>query len=171
MVMKSILLDIIVICTNYSLDHTATNLPNETDQVIIEDSSLSNDDSMVEDNGVTTNTDDDDDSPAHHSRPRERRTSHIMDKIKMVFFEKRKSVSQAPGNNHYKNRRSNRSRPLSYPNLIDDENAAATNEGSSNASSPPLEHTLSRQSTTHLAEIDEEGERNRTCVQAMVVDG
>lgn len=152
-------------------DHTATNLPNETDQVIIEDSSLSNDDSMVEDNGVTTNTDDDDDSPAHHSRPRERRTSHIMDKIKMVFFEKRKSVSQAPGNNHYKNRRSNRSRPLSYPNLIDDENAAATNEGSSNASSPPLEHTLSRQSTTHLAEIDEEGERNRTCVQAMVVDG
>ncbi|CAO3642098.1 unnamed protein product [Mucor hiemalis] len=151
-------------------DHTTTNLPNETDQVIIEDSSLSNDDSMVEDNGVTTNTDDDDDLPAH-SRPRERRTSHIMDKIKMVFFEKRKSASTTAGNNHYKNRRSNRSRPLSYPNLIDDENAAATNEGSSHASSPPLEHTLSRQSTTHLAEIDEEEERSRTCIQAMVVDG
>lgn len=173
MVNESILLDIIVICTNYSLDHTATtNLPNETDQVIIEDSSLSNDDSMVEDNGVTTNTDDDDDSPALNNRPRERRTSHIMDKIKMVFFEKRKSVSPTAGNNHYKNRRSNRSRPLSYPNLIDDETAAATNEGSSNnASSPPLEHTLSRQSTTHLAEIDEEGEHNRTCAQAMIVDG
>ena len=109
---------------------------------------------MVEDAGVMSTTDDDEE---HEQRPvRERRTSHIMDKIKMVFFEKRKSSSTTAQPTSNKNRRSNRQRPLSYPNTI---------EGSSNhghSGDQPLSQTLSRQSTTHLTE-------NNT--QPMIVDG
>ncbi|KAG2230658.1 hypothetical protein INT48_005614, partial [Thamnidium elegans] len=49
-------------------------------------------------------------------RPRERRTSHIMEKIKMVFFEKRKSVSQQSNNTTTTAGRRRQKRPLSYPN-------------------------------------------------------
>jgi hypothetical protein len=119
---------------------------------VVEDSSITND-SMIEDTGVTSNTEDDEEEePTQTNRPRERRTSHIMDKIKMVFFEKRKSAATSAGNTN-KNRKSNnsrsRQRPLSYPNLIDEQ------QGSSSIvrdHSTPLEQTLSRQSTTHLTE-------------------
>ncbi|KAI8333153.1 hypothetical protein BC941DRAFT_435230 [Chlamydoabsidia padenii] len=118
-------------------------------------------------------------------------TSGFVEKLKMVFFEKRKSsVAVVPR----ERKRTNRPRPLSYPNFLrrhdDDEgdthghtdgedNYDDTNEvvlqrsnipplpplpiqynnnsnTSSSSSSAPTSHNLSRQSTTHLAEIEEE---------------
>ncbi len=140
-------------------------MPN--DNQVIEDSSITND-SMIEDTGITSNTEDDEEEEEPHIRPRERRTSHIMDKIKMVFFEKRKSVSTTAGNSN-KNRKSNtnksRQRPLSYPNLIDD-----MEQSSSSNNTSPLDQTLSRQSTTHLTEENTSRPSTRT-QQAMIVDG
>lgn len=159
---------------------------------MIDSSSLTND--SIEDNGIMSNTDEDEDYEEEHnalptdennsSRPRERRTSHIMEKIKMVFFEKRKSVSTSHGNN--KNRRSSshktRQRPSSYSDVHVGDNEAIETQGSSrDTSSVPLSQTLSRQSTTHLTEIDEEAvvissfngngrDRNYCIQQAMTVD-
>jgi hypothetical protein len=139
---------------------------------VIEESNLTND--SIEDNAVMSNTeeednDEDDDEEEDDearggeqaaSRPRERRTTHIMDKIKMVFFEKRKSISITGSGNHTnKNQRRNNSqktprrRPLSYPNILNNDNAVVEASSSTNT---PLRQTLSRQSTTHLEEINEE---------------
>lgn len=166
---------------------------------MIEGSSLTN--GSIEDNGIMSNTDEEEEYEDHNvtssddntSRPRERRTSHIMEKIKMVLFEKRKSVSTTYGNN--KNRRSSsnktRQRPLSYSDVPvgDNEAVIGTQQGSSrnnstvnsDSSAVPLSQSLSRQSTTHLTEIDEEAvvinsynsnsrERNPCIQQAMAVD-
>lgn len=169
------------------LDHPTDNLNH-----VIDGSSLTND--SIEENGIMSNTDEDDEDYEEHNvtpteenvpnRPRERRTSHIMEKIKMVFFEKRKSVSTTYGNN--KNRRSSSNkRPLSYSDAnAGDNEAAVETQGSSRrntSAAVPLSQTLSRQSTTHLTEIGEEAvvissynstsrDRNHCIQQAMAVD-
>jgi hypothetical protein len=85
-----------------------------------------------------------------------------MDKIKMVFFEKRKSISlgttviKSRGNNNNNgatsndtsnngNNRRSRQRPLSYPNLLQSTMAEPQGE-TSRRPLFPLSHTLSRQS-------------------------
>lgn len=160
-------------------------------------SSLSND--SVEDNGIMSNTDgeeeEEEEQEEQSSRPRERRTSHIMEKIKMVFFEKRKSVASTTHGNH-KNRRSSsshpqhtksRQRPSSFSEVAAMDVTMETNQGSSRrhpttpSTGVPLNQTLSRQSTTHLTEINENAivinshhinsrERNPCIQQAMTVD-
>ncbi|KAI9355014.1 hypothetical protein BD770DRAFT_428767 [Pilaira anomala] len=93
------------------------------------------------------------------SRPRERRTSHIMEKIKMVFFEKRKSAaSQSTGR---------QKRPLSYPlNVEQVEGASTSRDEEEFRIGTIMRQTLSRQSTTHLNEFD--GRETNTIQQVHV---
>lgn len=94
------------------------------------------------------------------SRPRERRTSHIMEKIKMVFFEKRKSAaSQSTGR---------QKRPLSYPLNVEQEveGASTSREEEEARIGTIMRQTLSRQSTTHLNEF--EGRETNTIQQVHV---
>lgn len=157
---------------------------------VIEGSNVTDD--SVEDNAIMSNTEEEDNDEEDEEeeelrstnivRPRERRTSHIMDKIKMVFFEKRKSSATSTsatataisGKNQRRNNshKTPRQRPLSYPNILHNHhheaNTATTSlptsetqqqphASSGNATEAvPLSQTLSRQSTTHLTEIDEE---------------
>lgn len=92
---------------------------------------------------------------------RERRSSYIMEKIKMVFFEKKKSVPTQ--HNHKQRSNKNRQRPLSYPNMLSTVETTVplndVNNGGSSSTSPsnaPLSQTLSRQSTRHAASDDED---------------
>lgn len=81
---------------------------------------------------------------------RERRSSHIMDKLKMVFFEKRKSAtSTQQQNKHSRHSHKKRQRPLSYPNLLSiasDEQQPPSLPPHAESSSQPL--NLSRHITT-----------------------
>lgn len=99
-------------------------------------------------------------------RPRERRTSHIMEKIKMVFFEKKKSVSQQSNNDNATTTtttdgRRRQKRPLSYPN--GEEQGCSRHD--QNRTAPVINQTLSRQSTTHS---DEYHSRESTIQQSTV---
>ncbi|CAO3598343.1 unnamed protein product [Absidia cylindrospora] len=151
-----------------------------------------------------------------HQPRRTNTTSGFVEKLKMVFFEKRKSSSAPVAPRERK--RTNRPRPLSYPNFLlrrnDDEeeqqdtsnnnnnnvyrhdevlrrsNISSTSSSSSSSptsstnnvlpahqqnTSTAMGQTLSRQSTTHLAEIEEEEEspwhQQLQHYQAMSVDG
>ncbi|KAI9489000.1 hypothetical protein BDB00DRAFT_845680 [Zychaea mexicana] len=142
-------------------------------------------------------------APASTAHPERRLSaaSHLMEKLKMTFFEKRKSSAIMSRNEQQRGRkRSNKPRPLSYPNFlirqfsreeeddVGDENTSNNNDRaevvqptpSSSSSSPPSHppppqpltsqqqqqqarsqsalsfNSLSRQSTTHLSEIQEE---------------
>ncbi|ORZ17780.1 hypothetical protein BCR42DRAFT_412500 [Absidia repens] len=159
-------------------------------------------------------------SPTTEHQPRRTNTtSGFVEKLKMVFFEKRKSSSAPVAPRERK--RTNRPRPLSYPNFLlrrnydeEQEDTSDNNNSNSNVyrhdevlrrsdisstsssfSSPtsstnnvvaphPQQNTstaamgqaLSRQSTTHLAEIEEEEEtpwhqQQLHHYQAMSVDG
>ena len=127
-------------------------------------------------------------APASTAHP-ERRLSaaNLMEKLKMTFFEKRKSSAIMSRNEQQRGRkRSNKPRPLSYPNFLirpfsrddddddsngyhNDNNAPVQQQSqaipsSSSVSPSPLAspqsalsfNSLSRQSTTHLSEIQEE---------------
>ncbi|KAF1801986.1 hypothetical protein FB192DRAFT_1325630 [Mucor lusitanicus] len=95
-----------------------SNTEDEEDDIEVEDVDMSNLSSVeptptqVQSRTTSTST------PAALPK-RERRSSHIMDKLKMVFFEKRKSASTTQ--QHSKQSRQShkkRARPLSYPNLL-----------------------------------------------------
>ncbi|CEP14696.1 hypothetical protein [Parasitella parasitica] len=83
---------------------------------------------------------------------RERRSSHIMSKLKMVFFEKRKSAvgsTQQQQTKHSRHGHKKRARPLSYPNLLSiasDEQQLPSLPPHAESSSQPL--SLSRHITT-----------------------
>ncbi|KAG2193417.1 hypothetical protein INT47_006614 [Mucor saturninus] len=176
------------------LDTNHHEHPTDNLNHVIDGSSLTND--SIEENGIMSNTDEDDEDYEEHnvtpteedapSRPRERRTSHIMEKIKMVFFEKRKSTPYGSNKNR---RSSSNKRPLSYSDAhAGDNETAVETQGSSrrntSTAAVPLSQTLSRQSTTHLTEIGEEPaagvvissynstsrDRNHCIQQAMAVD-
>ncbi|KAF7727212.1 hypothetical protein EC973_007910 [Apophysomyces ossiformis] len=109
--------------------------------------------------------------------------SSLMEKIKMAFFEKRRAIV-VPREQGRK--RQNRTRPRSYPNVLqrfdfeEDEiqepvpevpnipsssaNAPGTCYRSLSMQSALTTQTLSRQSTTHLAEIEELSEEG-ACIQ------
>lgn len=79
---------------------------------------------------------------------REKRSSQFMDKIKMVFFEKRKSQQDQPRRSNKKHQR----RPLSYPNQPSEQEIPplpSLPSTSSHTQHTPLSQTLSRQSTTN----------------------
>ncbi|KAK4513845.1 acetyl-coenzyme-A carboxylase [Mucor velutinosus] len=101
-------------------DHgVLSNTEDEEDDVEVEDVDMSNLSSAeptatrVQSRPTSTST-----PPAIPKR--ERRSSHIMDKLKMVFFEKRKSASttQQQQNKQLRHSHKRRARPLSYPNLL-----------------------------------------------------
>ncbi|CAO0791649.1 unnamed protein product [Mucor circinelloides] len=100
-------------------DHgVLSNTEDEEDDIEVEDVDMSNLSSaeptttQVSSRATSTST------PAIPKR--ERRSSHIMDKLKMVFFEKRKSASTSQQQQNKQSRHSHkkRARPLSYPNLL-----------------------------------------------------
>lgn len=100
-------------------DHgVLSNTEDEEDDIDVEDVDMSNLSSaeptatQVSSRATSTST------PAIPKR--ERRSSHIMDKLKMVFFEKRKSASTSQQQQNKQSRHSHkkRARPLSYPNLL-----------------------------------------------------
>ncbi|KAI7852695.1 hypothetical protein BDC45DRAFT_570953 [Circinella umbellata] len=128
-------------------------------------------------------------APASTDHPERRRSAaNLMEKLKMSFFEKRKSSAIMSRNEQQRGRkRSNKPRPLSYPNFLirpfsrDDDDISnghhnnnnvqvqqqlqATPSSSSALPSPLASpqsalsfNSLSRQSTTHLSEIQEETE-------------
>ncbi|KAG2220123.1 hypothetical protein INT45_006151 [Circinella minor] len=128
-------------------------------------------------------------APASTAHPERRRSAaNLMEKLKMSFFEKRKSSAVMSRNEQQRGRkRSNKPRPLSYPNFLirpfsrdDDDNSNGHHDNnnvqtqrqsqavpsSSSALPSPLAspqsalsfNSLSRQSTTHLSEIQEETE-------------
>ncbi|ORX48046.1 hypothetical protein DM01DRAFT_1410057 [Hesseltinella vesiculosa] len=129
-------------------------------------------------------------------QPRRASTSGFVEKLKMVFFEKRKSSSPVTPRQR---KRSNRPRPLSYPNFLmrrqDDaqpdihadnrvDEVFSSFDVNTSTSSSALPHsssmlvssqTLSRQSTTHLPEIVEVDElawqQSMRPYQPMSVDG
>ncbi|KAL9550647.1 hypothetical protein MBANPS3_004622 [Mucor bainieri] len=101
-------------------DHgVLSNTEDEDDDIEAEDVDMSNLSSVeptttqVQSRSTSTPT------PAAIPK-RERRSSHIMDKLKMVFFEKRKSASttQQQQSKHSRHSHKKRARPLSYPNLL-----------------------------------------------------
>ena len=123
-------------------------------------------------------------APATAAHP-DRRISaaNLMEKLKMTFFEKRKSSVITSRNEQQRGRkRSNKPRPLSYPNFLvrqfsrdEDEvppvpSSSSTSPAQQSSSQPsPSQqnpcsqpansfNSLSRQSTAHLAEIQEENE-------------
>ncbi|KAI8378931.1 hypothetical protein BD560DRAFT_388984 [Blakeslea trispora] len=86
---------------------------------------------------------------------REKRSSQFMEKIKMVFFEKRKSQQDQPRSRPKKHQR----RPLSYPNqiIIDQQEIPplpSLPSTSSHTQHAPLSQTLSRQSTTNAERLN-----------------
>lgn len=102
-------------------DHgVLSNTEDEEDDIEVEDVDMSNLSSVepttthVQSRRATSTS-----TPAAIPK-RERRSSHIMDKLKMVFFEKRKSASTAQQQQNKQSRHSHkkRARPLSYPNLL-----------------------------------------------------
>lgn len=108
-----------------------------------------------QDEGIISNTEQEQSTTetSRQAPKRERRSSHIMEKIKMVFFEKRKSVSIQ----HNKRNTKSRQRPLSYPNMLSTVETSASG-GAASPSNTPLSQTLSRQSTRHAASEEEEDE-------------
>lgn len=137
----------------------------------------------IPDEGVLSNTEEEEEEEIIQpsTSKRARRSSQFMEKLKTVFFEKRKSPStslQQPKQRRHNKK--NRPRPLSYPNLASmprDEEIPPLPTATrvrTHMTNPfhRLSQTLSRQSTSYLNDIQEVSDHRARplTIEAMMID-